>query len=298
MLYTVPILIGVTLVTFFLFHWVGGDPALQYAGKNADLQSITTLRHELGLDRSVFSQYLFYLKQTVFFDWGRSWATSQSISQMFKDGLGPTLALTVPAFLLSLGLALALSLVASYKRGFWDRTIVFSCLVLMSISFLVYIVLLQKVFAFHIGLFPIYGWDGSVKYVLLPWLVYVIATVGPKTLLFRSALLNEANKDYVRTAKAKGLGPCAIYARHILKNAVLPIVTLSFSQLPGLITGALLLEAYFGIPGLGGMLATAIHGSDFPVIKAMTVMGSLLYILCNLLNDILCGYLDPRTEYK
>lgn len=295
-----PILIGVTLVTFCLFHLVGGDPALHYAGKNADQQTIDTLRQELGLDKPLASQYLLFLKKTVLFDWGRSWKTSESIGSMLASGIVPTLLLTVPAFLISIYLSILLSLMAAYKRGAWDRAIVIGCLSSMSISFLVYIVVLQKWLAFDFSLFPVYGWNISeaLKYLLLPWLIYILATLGPKILLFRSALLEEASHDYVRTARAKGLSEWKVYTRHILKNASLPMVTLSLAQMPALITGSLLLEAYFGIPGLGLQLAEAIRGSDFPVIQAMTVMGSTAYVVFNLLNDVICAYLDPRTELR
>jgi peptide/nickel transport system permease protein len=170
----------------------------------------------------------------------------------------------------------------------------------MSISFLVYIVILQKWLAFEMGLFPVYGWElaDALKYLVLPWFIYVLATLGPKVLLFRSAMLEEVHRDYVRTAYAKGLSKWSVFSRHILGNSLLPIVTLSLSQMPAVITGSLLLEAYFGIPGVGGLLATAIRGSDFPVIQALTVIGSVIYILFNLLNDVLCAFLDPRLELE
>jgi len=292
--------IGVTLVTFCLFHGVGGDPALHYAGKNADAATIQSLRHELGLDQSLPVQYFSYLKRAALFDWGRSWATSQPIGEILWSGLGPTLSVTVPAFAISIYVAVLLALVGAYRRGWWDRAIVFGALASMSISLLVYIILLQKWLAFDANLFPVYGWDASSpgKYLLLPWLIYVIASAGPKTLLFRAALLEEARHDYVRTARAKGLDEWSVYTRHVLKNAILPIVTLSLSQIPALITGSLLLEAYFGIPGLGGELANAIHGSDFPVIQAMTVIGSLVYIFFNIVNDVAWAALDPRMEWR
>jgi len=281
----------VTLLTFGIFHYLGGDPAIQYAGKNASPELIESIRKELGLNNSPLEQYGDYLLQSLTLDWGRSWTTSEPVSRIFMDGLGPTLSLTVPAFFISIFLSIFISLIACYWRGFWvDKVIVGVCTVMMSISFLIYIIFFQKFLAYDLGIFPVYGWSP------LPWIIYAAATLGPQILIFRAALLNEVLQDYVRTARAKGLSEKDVYLRHVLRNAIVPIVTLAFTQMPALITGSLVLEAYFGIPGIGGMLIKAIQNSDFPVIKAMTVIGSLIYIFFNLLNDVLCAYLDPRTE--
>jgi peptide/nickel transport system permease protein len=294
---------GVTLVTFSLFHFVGGDPALQYAGKNASPAVVASLRQELGLDRSLPLQYVYFLKQTITWDWGRSWSTKRPVTSLIKDHIGASLSLTIPAYFFSISLALFFALLMAYKKNsIWDQLLSLFCFALMSFSFLVYIIYAQKVLAFDLNLFPIYGWDPSwLKrgyYLALPCLIYTIASVSPKILLFRAALLHEVRQDYVRTAYAKGLSPLQIYSSHILKNAALPILTLITSQMPSLITGSLLLEAYFGIPGLGGLLLKAIQSSDLPLIKSITVMGSLVYILFNLLNDILATFFDARVELK
>lgn len=286
-----------TFITFCIFQFVGGDPALHFAGKNADAATVASLRQEMGLNETFVSQYFNFLKKVMLFDWGRSWATSEPISKIFSESLIPSLLLVVPAFLISILVSLALAIVSAYKRATIDRMIVMSCLILMSISFLVYIILLQKWLAFDLNLFPIYGWDG-LQYLALPWLIYVMAGLGPKVLLFRAALIEESRKDYVRTARAKGLPEHIVFLRHILKNALIPICTVTLSQMPALITGSLLLEAYFGIPGLGSQLATAIQGNDFPVIQAMTVVGSLACILFNFINDVICAWLDPRLELQ
>ncbi len=296
------VLWGVTLVTFAIFHLVGGDPALLYAGKNASAETIAQLRQELGLDRSLLAQYFSFLKQTITWDWGESWASHQSVTQMILQSVGASLSLTLPAYFLTILLSLSLALFAVYKKSWWDRTICLFCSVLMSFSFLVFIIYAQKLFAFDMNLFPVYGWDpswtGRWMYVTLPCLIYAFASMAPKILLFRSTLLNESEQDYVRTAYAKGLSPRQIYTSHILKNAAIPILTVITSQMPTLITGSLLLEAYFGIPGLGGLLLKAIQGSDLPVIQALTVIGSTLYIVFNLLNDLLAAFFDARVEWR
>jgi peptide/nickel transport system permease protein len=303
LLYSVPVILGVTLITFFLFNIVGGDPALQYAGKNASAELISSLRQELGLNQSLWGQYLFFLKQTLTFQWGQSWTTQQSILKMFGEGIGPSLSVTLPAFLISVISSVILSLFcAFYRYRFFDKAVHVLCLSLMSVSFLVYIIVLQKFLTYDHSLFPVYGWDPSWQwrwqYVGLPWLIYVAVSIGPKILVFRAAILDEVQKDYVRTGRAKGLSAVALYGKHILRNALIPILTLVLAQMPSLITGSLLLETFFGIPGIGNMLVKAIQTSDFPVIKAMTVMGALFYIAFNLLNDLLYFYFEPRVRFK
>lgn len=303
LLYTVPIILGVTLITFILFNLVGGDPALMHAGKNASPEMIAQIRTELGMDRSLPKQYLFFLKQVVTFDWGHSWSTQESISQMFRDGIGPSLSITLPAFVLSCLLALALALFSvTMRHSVWSQLIIISCLVLMSISFLVYIIFFQKFLAFDLNMFPVYGWDTGIikrwQYVTLPCLIYLCVSIGPKILLFRTALLEDIESDYVRTARAKGISSWNLYTHHILNNALIPILTLIISQMPTLITGSLILEAFFGIPGLGGLLVRSIQNSDFPVIKAMTVVGTLFYIFLNLMNDLIYSWIDPRIELR
>lgn len=301
--YAILVVLGVTLVTFCLFHFVGGDPVLMYAGKNASAETIAQLRHELGTDQPIFQQYLSFVQQTFSWQWGESWSTHQSVTAMIAEGVGASLSLTVPAYFVSILMALFLSLfVTALKNSIWDRILSFLCYSLMSISFLIFIIYGQKLLAFDLNLFPVFGWDPSWQkrwmYITLPALIYIVATIGPKILLFRAALINEASQDYVRTAYAKGLSSFTIYSTHILKNAAIPIATLITSQMPSLITGSLLLEAYFGIPGIGGLLLKSIQGSDFPVIKALTICGSLLYIIFNLLNDLFIFLFDSRTEFK
>lgn len=290
-------------MTFILFHWVGGDPAVVQAGKNASPEVIAQIRHELGMDRSLMSQYGFFLKQVVTFNWGRSWSTNESIGQMLAQGIGPSLSITIPAFLLSCLIALFIAMIAViFRDSFLSSAVVVICLAMMSVSFLVYIIAFQRFFAYDLNLFPVYGWStswiGRWQYVTLPCAIYICVSIGPKILMFRTALIEDAESDYVRTAKAKGVGTWGLYGRHILKNSLIPIITLIITQMPSLMTGSLLLEAFFGIPGLGGLLVTAIQSSDFPVIKALTVIGTLVYILFNLLNDLIYSWIDPRIELR
>jgi peptide/nickel transport system permease protein len=298
-------LFGVTLITFLIFNVVGGDPALQLAGKYATLEQVKEIRTELGLDRSLPLQYGDFVKQTLTFNWGRSWQTQSKISDMIWAGLGPSLCLTLPAFFISFLLAIAVALFSASAHGsqlVWDRGITTLCLALMSISFLVYIIGLQYFLAFKLDLFPLNGWNeswvGRWPYLFLPWIIAIVVSLGPNILIFRAAFLDEVIQDYVRTAQAKGLGRWSLFSKHILKNAMVPIVTIVVMQVPFLIMGNLLLEHFFGIPGIGGLLIQAIQSADLPVVKAFTVFGSLLYLFFNLAADLLYLVFDPRVELR
>ncbi len=303
LLYTIPILFGVTLLTFLLFHIAGGDPAAQAAGKHASAEEIALLKAQLGLDRPLHQQYFFYLQQIATFDFGRSWATKQNISSMFKAGLGPTLSLTLPAFFLAVLITISLALILAHLRGSWvDRLSLVLCLAMMSISFLVYILAGQYFLAYQFSLFPISGWDPDPilrwTYLALPILIAVVVSIGPDTLFFRTVFLDEISQDYVRTARAKGLAEGRILFKHVLRNALIPIITIVVIRMPFLVMGSLLLEAFFGIPGLGGIMFQAIQNSDFPVIKAMTFIGALLYMFFQLFSDILYAAVDPKIQLR
>lgn len=301
--YMIPIILGITLVTFFLFNVAGGDPAAQAAGKHATAEHIQQFRAELGLDRSLPQQYLFFLGQIATFDFGRSWATKQKVASMIVEGIGVSLSLTLPAFALTLVLTVSLGLITAHLRGtLFDRCVMVLCLGLMSLSSLVYILYGQYYFAYQLSIFPISGWDpswiGRWQYLTLPIIIFVSFSLGGDILFYRTAFLDEIYQDYVRTARSKGLSTSVILFKHVLKNAMVTIITLVVLQMPFLITGSLLLESFFGIPGLGGLVFQGIQNSDFPVIKAMTVMGAVLYMIFQLLSDVLYAVVDPKIQLR
>ena len=297
----VPILFGVTLLTFLLFNVLVKDPATRFAGKHATAERVEVIRAELGLDRSLPEQYLFFLNQIATFDFGRSWSTKQKITTMLDDGFSATLSVTVPPFIVAIIFSVGLAMFASSRRGtIFDKGVVVTCLAMLSISSLTYILFLQNILAFQLGLFPVSGWDpswtGRWEYLVLPWIILFVLLLGADILVYRSVILDEAYQDYVRTARAKGLSGSKIYTRHILKNAMIPIVTLIVVEMPFLITGSVLIENFFGIPGLGGMVVKALNESDFPVIKAMTVIVAISYMCFNLVSDIVYSIVDPRIR--
>lgn len=303
LLQTIPIVFGVALIIFVLFNLVGGDPTYQMLGKHANAKQISELRHEYGLDQPKIVQFGRYLVQIVTFDYGRSFSTRQKISDMIVSGLEPTLSLAIPAFFLTTLIAICVALLVSYYRGrAIDKITVVACVFGMSVPALAYILFGQFVLGYKLGLFPISGYESAfpdrIGYVAMPILIWVMVSLGYDVRFFRTAILDEVHSDYVRTARAKGLDEPRIFFKHVLKNSMVPIVTNVVVEIPLLILGAFLLESFFGIPGIGSITIDAIHNSDFPVIKAMTTIQSLLFIFGNLLTDIVYTWVDPRVTLK
>ena len=303
MAYMIPILLGVCLVIFFLFNVVAPDPAMIMLGKHATAKQILEVRKELGLDRPWFSQYLDIVKSSFTFDFGRSWSTKQEIVDMIKNGAIPSLTVAIPAFIIATILSIVISMfVAFYRGSLLDKITVFVCVALMSLSSLAYILFGQWFFAFKLGWFEISGYEPVfpqiISYVALPVIIWVILEVGPDVRFYRTVVLDEVYQDYVRTARSKGLSEKVILFKHILKNAMIPIITSIIIQIPFLILGALLLESFFGIPGLGGITLNAINSSDFPVIKAMTVLSAVAFIIFSVITDVMYTLVDPRIRLK
>lgn len=303
LLSTIPTILGMALIIFVLFDMVGGDPTYQMVGKHASPQQIAELRHEYGFDQPKYVQFFSYLGQIVTFDYGRSYATKQRISQMISDGIGPSLTLMAPAFLVTTVLSIVLALFVAYFRGKTiDKFVVVLCVFGMSLPMLAYILFGQYFLAYKLGWFPIAGfetsWPDALSYILLPAILFVAVSLGYDVRFYRTAILEETGQDYVRTARAKGLSEPRVFFKHVLKNSMVPILTNIIIEIPMLILGSFLLESFFGIPGLGGITINAVNNSDFPVIKAMATLTTLLFIFFNLLTDILYTVVDPRVSLK
>lgn len=300
----IPTLAGVMILIFVLFNLVGGDPAEQLAGLIADPVRVEEIRASLGVDRPWWAQLGLFAQQVVTFDFGRSWATNEEVRQIFLTRIGPTLTIMLPVLLLETVLGVLLALAVAYVRGsLTDRGIMILCTVAMSISFLVYIIVFQYLFGFQLGWLPVQGWSDDplrnlLVYAPLPVLCAVAVSLAPQIRLYRSFFLEELDQDYVRTARAKGLSEHTVMLRHVLRNALIPILTNVAIHLPGVFVGSFLLEKFFSIPGLGREVITAVERSDFPVIKAVTVSLALLTMLINLLVDVLYRAADPRVTYK
>lgn len=300
----VPTLLGVVLLVFVLFKFFGGDPAELLGGMNATPQQIESIREQLGLNEPWWVQLGIFIQQIVTFDWGRSWATNESVANLFQTRLPATLTVMIPILLLDTLLALPVAMWVAYRRGaLSDRLVMVITTVALSISFLVYIIVGQYVFGFQLGWFPVQGWSDSlwtnlVTYVPLPVMLAVLVGVSPQTRLYRSFFLDELGQDYVRTARAKGLDEGRVLFKHVLRNAMIPILTNIGLALPGIFVGSFLIEVFFSIPGLGREVLLAVNRSDYPVIQAVTVYLAALTMVINLLTDLLYKWVDPRVVLK
>ncbi|NYE62496.1 peptide/nickel transport system permease protein [Duganella sp. 1224] len=291
-----PTMVGVVLLLFGLFNWVGGDPAYLLAGKMADADAIAAIRRQLGVDQPYYVQLWIFMKQVATLDFGLSWATGEPVSALIASRLGPSLAILAPLTVLETVLGVALALAVAFRRGtLTDRALMLACTVGMSISILVYIIVFQYGLAYRLGWFPVQGWGGW-RYAVLPVLIGLAVSLAPTLRLFRSFVLDEAGQDYVRTARAKGLSERRVLWVHVLRNAAIPILTHVMANLPALLIGAFLLERFFGIPGIGREVILAVERSDFPVIKAITVYVAAATMVFNLLADLLYQAVDPRVR--
>ena len=300
----IPTMLGVILLVFFLFNWVGGDPAYILAGKISSPEQIANIRRQLGVDKPYYIQLWIFIQQIVHLDFGNSWSTGEAVSHLIATRLGPSLTVLIPLTILETLLAVALALVIAFRRGsLTDRAVMIACTAGMSVSILVYIILGQYFFAYQLGWFPVQGWGNAfsenlIRYAALPILIALMVGLAPNLRLFRTFVLDEVNQDYVRTARAKGLSEHRIRWVHVLRNAAIPILTHVMSNLPALLIGAFLIERFFSIPGIGREVILAVERSDFPVIKAITVCVAAATMLFNLLTDLLYQAVDPRVQLK
>ena len=300
----IPTLLGVVLLVFFLFKYFGSDPAVILGGLNASPETIESIREQLGLNKPVWEQLFIFLKQIVTFDWGKSWATNESVAHLFASRMPATLTVTVPILVLEVLLAIPFALAVAYVRGsLTDRAVMILTTVAVSISLLVYVILAQYLFAFRLGWFPVQGWTDSVwknltTYAPLPILVVVMVAMAPQIRLYRSFFLDEIGHDYVRTARAKGMTESTVLFKHVLRNAMIPILTNVSVALPSVFVGSFLIEVFFSIPGLGREILLAVNRGDYPVIQAFSIYLAFLTMLVNLITDLLYKLVDPRVVLK
>ena len=303
----VPTTIGILMLTFVLFHVVGGSPALTVLGKNATKESIAAFNAKFGYDKpllvnvkkgeSLFdSQFFNFVKNLAKGDFGISTQYEEPVADILKRGVGPSLSLTVPILVggTLVGLSLAM-LCAAFRGGWLDRTVLVCSTILMSVNYVVWVLAGQFLLAFKARLFPIWGYE-NWTYLMLPVLIGIISSLGVDVRFYRTAVLDEIYKSYVRTARAKGLSGATILVKHVLRNSLIPIVTFIALAIPHLFTGSLMLETFFGIPGLGNVSLNAIHSADMAVVRALVVLGALLYQGVNLITDLAYAWLDPRVR--
>ena len=303
----VPTTVGILVLTFILFHVVGGSPAEVVLGKNATRESIAAFNHKYGYDRPLIlnfsdekpvwdSQFGNFAINLAKGDFGVSTEYDEPVANILKRGVGPSLSLTVPILVMGTLVALSLALFCAAFRGRTpDRAVMVMSTVLMSVNYVVWVLAGQFLLAYQFRLFPIWGYANAF-YLALPVIIGVFSSLGVDIRFFRTAILDEIYKPYVRTARAKGLSGAVILVKHVLRNSLIPIVTYVSLSIPYLFTGSLMLESFFGIPGLGNVSLNAIHSADMAVVRAVVVLGALLYQFVNLLTDLAYAWLDPRVR--
>jgi len=314
-LYAVPILIGVNLITFVLFFMINTPDDMaraQLGAKQVTPQMIEAWKVEKGYDKPLFfnekasgtekvSDTLFVQESLKLFafDFGFSDA-NRDIGSDIKERMGPSLAIALPTFFIALVANISLALLLVLFRGsVLDSTMMVIAVMIMSISGLFYIIAGQVLFSKIWHWVPISGYASgwsAVKFVILPVLIGIFAGMGAGVRWYRSIFLEQMNQDYVRTARAKGLSEISVLFKHVLKNGMLPILTGVVVVIPSLFMGSLVMESFFGIPGLGSYTIDAINSQDFAIVKAMVFLGSVLYIAGLILTDISYTLFDPRVK--
>lgn len=313
-IYAIPILIGVNLITFMLFFMVNNPEDMaraQLGAKQVTPQMIETWKEQRGYDKPLFinpdAKGLSKVTETLFmkeslklftFDFGIS-DSNRNIGLDIKERMGPSLAIALPTFMIALITNISLALLLVLFRGsVLDTSMMVVAVMIMSISGLFYIIAGQVLFSKMWHWFPISGyesgWNG-IKFIILPVMIGVFAGIGSGVRWYRSIFLEQINQDYVRTARAKGLSEIRVLFGHVLRNGMLPILTGVVVVIPTLFMGSLIMESFFGIPGLGSYTIDAINSQDFAIVKAMVFLGSVLYIVGLILTDISYTLFDPRV---
>lgn len=304
-LYAVPILLGVALFTFLLFY-VFVSPE-QMARRNLTAKDPTPAQiqgwlKQKGYDKPLPRQFQKHITELFLLRFGKSDTTGENIWTRIKAGAGPSALIGGLMLVFGLLTSISFALAVAYYRGTYvDYWGTFLCVLLMSVVYVVWIIGGQYLFGRILKYFPLAGYRGglnALQFVLLPMVIGVISGLGASVRFYRTVLLDEMNQDYVRTARAKGVGERAILFRHVLKNSLVPILTSTIASLPLLILGSLLLESFFGIPGLGSVVVDAINSQDFATVRAMTFLGALLYIVGLILTDISYAAVDPRVRLE
>jgi peptide/nickel transport system permease protein len=310
--YGVMVVFGVLMFLFLLFFTVTNpdDIARRALGEKVLPEVIEQWKANHGYDRPLWpwqdlrENLLFdHFQRMLSFDFGKSDADDTPITRRIRTGIGPSLSLTVPMFFLGLLFGILLSLfVAFFRETYIDRMGVFLCVLAMSVSILLYIIGAQYLIGKLLRWFPISGFDSSpavvLRFLAMPILVGILSSFGSNVRFYRTVFVEETGRDYVRTARAKGCAEGRVMIHHVLRNAMIPVLTNVVMAIPFLFTGSLLLESFFGIPGLGSITVDAIQGNDFATLRTMVYIGSLLFVLGQILTDVSYSLVDPRVRLE
>ncbi|MAG92620.1 MAG: peptide ABC transporter permease [Planctomycetaceae bacterium] len=309
LLYNIPVFLGVIL--FVMAALRVHDPVYAYLGKNASPEQYEARKQEMGLDQPFYQQYANFLGKLLLLDLEEeSWEhKGVAVERLLRTSVIPSMSLTVPALAITTFLSVCMGMVSAFYRGrLQDKTLVFLAVLGMSVSLLVYIILGQYFGAYRFGeylgkgneWFAVSGYEPGLAnwpyYCLLPVIISVIVAMGYDTRFYRAVMVEESNRDYITTARAKGASRRKIMFVHMLKNAMIPIITRVMITVPFLITGSIVMEMYFNIPGMGRTLIQAVTSKDFPVIQTFTAVLAAIFIVTNILTDVLYALVDPRVR--
>lgn len=314
-LYNIPVFLSIIFVVMLALRV--NDPVSAQLGKNASQEQIDLLTTEYGLDEPFVVQYGKFIGKLVRLDFNeRSWDQGFPVGEMILNAIPPSMAVTIPTLTITATIAICVGLVSAFFRGrAIDRSLMFIAVIGMSISVLVYIIIGQY-WGAYLPSTKVDGWpfeisvDASagssswfffnpanwVSFCMLPVMINVTVALGYDTRFYRAVMVEESQRDYIRTARAKGASTRRVMFVHMLKNAMIPIITRIMISLPFVITGSILIEVYFGIPGMGRTLINAINAKDFPVIQTFTALFAALFIASNILTDVLYALADPRVR--
>ena len=302
---TIPVLAVVAVVVFMLLRLTTGDPAAIIAGDNATSQDVAAIRTRLGLDRPLVEQFAIWLGRLARGDFGESFFFKKPVSELIAERVEPTLALAVSTIVLTILLAVPLGMLAAWWRDRWlDRVVMGFSVLGFSVPVFVIGYLLIYFFAIELAWLPVQGYQrvreglgGFAERLILPSVTLAVVFVALIARITRASVLEVLNADYVRTARAKGLGELPVMVRHVLRNAAVPIVTIIGVGIATLIGGVVVTESVYSIPGLGRLTVDAVLARDYPTVQAVILIFSVVYVLINLLVDLSYTLLDPRIRY-
>lgn len=306
-LVSIPTFIGITLMVFILSNCAPGGPLTALSASMSE-EAIASLEHEYGLDRPILVQYVDWFRDLFHGDFGTSYKSGKSVFETIAPRIGPTLVLTVTAFVISLILGTIFGILSAvFKDTKLDKAISGLAFLSQSIPGFFLSVLLIWIFCVTMGVLPSSGmysakgakttWD-MIKHLILPAGTMAFSQLGPVIRYTRSGMLEVMNEEYIKTAKAKGIGAFKVNVVHAFRNTLIPIVTIIGTNIPGLIGGSVITEQIFGWPGIGTLMMTSVTSRDYPTIMGITCIIAAIVLIVNLIVDIAYGFLDPRISYK
>ncbi|MEW6545506.1 MAG: ABC transporter permease [Bacillota bacterium] len=298
LLLAIPVLLGISVITFILMNVVPGDPVLNMLGKRADPVVVEKVRAQLGLNDPLYVQFFRFVANAARGDLGESYRFRQPVTRLILTSFPVTVKVSISAMLVAIAIGLTVGIVSAVKQySVIDHGSMILALSGISAPIFWVALVAQYVFGLRLGILPISGY-ATWKEMVLPALVLGSRFAASIARLTRSSLLEVIRQDYVRTARAKGLAERVVIFKHALKNALIPVITVVGLQIGGLLTGSILTETIFGIPGLGRLAVTALNNRDFPLLQGTVLFTAFVYIMSNLAVDLSYAYVDPRIRLR